>query len=37
MLSAILTGIGNLCSSAVSTFTWWLLADEPECPKSLLK
>ena len=38
MLSTILTAIGSVCSTAVTSFTWLWSADEPkDCPKSLLK
>lgn len=37
MLASILASIGSVCSNAVSTFTFMWLADEPECPKSLIK
>lgn len=37
IISAILTGIGSICSSAVNSFTWLWVHDEPECPKSLIK
>ena len=36
-LATILTGIGSICTKAVNSFSWWWLADEPECPKSLIK
>ncbi len=37
MLANIFAGIGSICSHAVSTFTLMWIADEPECPKSLIK
>ena len=35
-LSSILEGIGNIFSSAVSTFSLFWFADEPKCPNNLI-
>lgn len=37
MLASLFAGIGSICSKATTTFTWFWSADEPECPKSLIK
>lgn len=36
-LSSILEGIGNIFSSAVNTFTYMWVMDEPDCPNNLIK
>ena len=37
MLSSLVASLGEICSKAVSTFTWLWFADEPkECPQSLI-
>lgn len=37
MFASLFTNIGSICSKAVTTFTWIWIADEPECPKTLIK
>lgn len=38
MLSSLVALLGEICSKAVSTFTWFWFSDEPKnCPPSLIK
>ena len=36
-LSNLFAGIGSLFANAGSQACYWVLVDEPECPKSLIK
>ena len=36
-MANILAAIGSFFSAATTTFSWWWIAEETECPKSLIK